>query len=109
MKVLNVKNCKELALKRRLGLTCLRKPKATKGYKANGRRRARDAQHKLADRGLDTPGLHKDRLHAFPRAFRALAKYTSVRKRFPIKVLQKNKSHILYLTQFSRQVLWISK
>jgi hypothetical protein len=39
LKVLKVRNWEELAMDRTFGMTCLRKPKPTKGCSANGRRR----------------------------------------------------------------------
>jgi hypothetical protein len=39
LKVLKVGNWKKLAMDRKFGMTCLRKPKPTKGCSANGRRR----------------------------------------------------------------------
>jgi len=51
MKVVKVKSWKELALKG-LGTTWLRKPKPTKGFKSNGRRRRRRDIQVKCDVGL---------------------------------------------------------
>jgi hypothetical protein len=39
LKVLKVRNWEELAMDRKAGMTCLRKPKPTKGCSVNGRRK----------------------------------------------------------------------
>jgi hypothetical protein len=40
LKVLKMRNWKKLAMDRKFGMTCLIKPKPTKGCSANGRRRS---------------------------------------------------------------------